>query len=450
MSHVYPRSSSGFRAIEFLGEQLRRRSSGVIALTACAVACAALGLMSARVGVWAIAGAVLVLMIGLAAVDLSLIPVLAVPATLVQLRAGGVLAWSDVVLAAASVVALLMLRGRGGLTLQPLIWSGLAYLVVIMPTLILDRFAADYIEWAHEVFLVIGSLLVGFVIAREGRAPAAFGLYVFCCATIGAVAGVVAIVTHFEAVYLPGLHKNTIGGMLAAALVIAYARPAWLRFRPWFANLMMLFCVVGLLASQSRQGLIGGLVGVFIVSMRSPIIGRWGRRAIWVAGIPVVVLVWQQVSAQLSSGNQFNSAYQRLTWFAQSIQVWQKSPVFGVGLRWWYTSDYGVNFQPPNAEFEVLTCVGVVGLVAFIAMFGSASWLLVRLDPLYGTVGLAVVLDRFTQAQFDLYWVAGQASLLWIVAGACYGAMERDRALRSGRPVGVVRVLAPRRSAVAR
>jgi hypothetical protein len=50
------------------------------------------------------------------------------------------------------------------------------------------------------------------------------------------------------------------------------------------------------------------------------------------------------------------------------------------------------------------------------------------LEPVYGTVALAVVATRFTQAQFDLDWVAGQASLLWIVAGISYGVMALDRA----------------------
>ena len=34
-------------------------------------------------------------------------------------------------------------------------------------------------------------------------------------------------------------------------------------------------------------------------------------------------------------------------------------PVFGAGLRWWYTDRFPVRFQPPNAEIEVLTSAGV-------------------------------------------------------------------------------------------
>jgi hypothetical protein len=413
----------------------RRRVPAVAGVTAVAAVAVGLGLAAAGLGPWSLAGAAVILLIGLAAVDLALIPVLAMPATLATMRAGGVLSFADLVLAAASVAALIKLRGRGGVALQPLIWAGLAYLVVILPTLILNRFSANYIEWAHELFLVIGSLVVGFVIAREGRAKAAFGLYGLACSAIGVAAGVIALQSFastgaFQAVYLGDLHKNTIGGMLAAALVIAYARPRWLDWPGWFSNLVLLCSGIGVAASQSRQGMVGALVGVFIVSLRSPAIGRWARRAIWAAGVPIVFLVWQQVSSQLASGNQFNSAYQRLAWYAQSIDVWHSSPIFGVGLRWWYTSTFGVSFQPPNAELEVLTCVGVVGLLGFFAMFAGSSWVLLRIDPMYGTVGAAVVLARFTQAQFDLYWVAGQASLLWIVAGACIGAMVRDAAER--------------------
>jgi len=109
--------------------------------------------------------------------------------------------------------------------------------------------------------------------------------------------------------------------------------------------------------------------------------------------------------------------------------VWLMSPIFGVGHRWWVTGHTGFSgFQPPNAELEVLTTVGLVGLFGFLAMFASAIWMLAKMNPVYGTLGLAIVVARLVQTQFDLYWVAGQSSILWIIAGICYGVRERDRA----------------------
>jgi hypothetical protein len=233
----------------------------------------------------------------------------------------------------------------------------------------------------------------------------------------------------FEPVYLGDLHKNTTGGMLAVAAVIAAARPVWLGWSRRWAYTAVALCSIGIFAAQSRQGLVAAVVGLLIINLRPRVRGGRRGKLIWLVAVPVVIFVIGEVNTELASGNQFNSAYQRLTWFAQSVSIWEKSPVFGVGLRWWYTDRFGVNFQPPNAEFELLTTAGIVGLLGFFAMFLAAAWMLAKIDPVYGTVGLAVIATRFTQAQFDLYWVAGQASLLWIVAGICFGVLARDRAL---------------------
>lgn len=397
----------------------------------------AIGVLSAGYPDLVVPIALGVLVAGIAAVDLALLPVLAIPSTLIVARVGGILSVSDLVLAGATIVALLMLRGRGAMSIQPLLWAGGTYLALVIPTLVLNPYGANVVEWIHEIFLVLGSIIVGFIVGREGKARLALSIYAIVCSIIGILAVGVALTNGFQPVYLGDLHKNMVGGMLAAALVIAFARPLWLGWSRRWAYTAVALCGLGILASQSRQGMIGALVGVLIVSLRPRIHGGRRGKFIWFLAIPVVAFIVYQVNGQLASGNQFNSAHQRLAWFDQSIAIWQTSPVFGVGLRWWYTSRFGDGFQPPNAEFEVLTTAGIVGLVGFFAMFAAAAWMLAKLDPIYGTVGLAVIATRFAQAQFDLYWVAGQASLLWIVAGICYGVQAYDKARASdpGAPV---------------
>ncbi|MBW4031746.1 MAG: hypothetical protein HIU88_03675 [Acidobacteria bacterium] len=409
----------------------------VLGVVLVAVVGVAVGSLSAGVANLAIPVAVGVFVIGLAALDLSLLPVLAVPATLVVARVGGLLSVSDVVLFVATLFSLLLIRGRGGLLLQPLIFAGVGYLALSIPTQILNPYSSNWVEWVHELFLVLGSMVVGFVIGREGHARLALGVYLAACSGVGIAAAVIAVQSYastgaFQPAYVGDLHKNTVGGMLAVAAVIAFARPDWLGMSRRLSYAALALCGVGMLAAQSRQGLIGAMAGILIVTLRPVATGRRRGRLIWLVYIPVIIVIVSELNRQLASGNQFNSAHQRLTWFNQSVNIWATSPVFGVGMRWWYTGRFANGFQPPNAELEVLTTVGVVGLVGFLAMFVVAAWLLSRLDPVYGTVGLAVVATRFTQAQFDLYWVAGQASLLWIVAGICYGVMAHDRA-KSGR-----------------
>jgi polysaccharide biosynthesis protein PslJ len=405
----------------------------ILVLAAVLAAAAVLGVLAGVATELVVPVAAGILLIALAIADLTLIPTLAVPATLVLTRVGGALSVSDVVLALAAVVAMLLIRNRGAMTMQPMLWAGAIYLAAAIPTLVLNPYSANAIEWVHELFLVIGSMVVGFVAGREGKARLALGLYLVACCGIGIAAAIYTATAFlhsgdFAPAYLPELHKNTIGGMLAAAFVIAFARPVWLHLRRRWAYLAMALCALGLAASQSRQGLVGALIGVLFVALRPR--PQSGKRAkwVWLLSIPVAAYVITQVQSQLGSSNQFDSAHQRIAWYSDALHVWQQSPVFGVGLRWWYTDRFSVAFQPPNAELEVLSSVGVIGLIGFLLMFAVALWLLIRMNPIYGTVGAAVVLTRFTQAQFDLYWVAGQASLLWIVVGICYGVQALDRA----------------------
>lgn len=409
------------------------RTSAVAALLAVA---AALGVLSASQTSLAVIGAILLLLVGVGALDLGYLVVLAAPATLVMVRAGGFLSISDVVLAGATVVALVLARAAEMLTLQPLIWAGIVYGATLIPTLVLNQYAANTVEWAHELVLVIGSLVVGWVIGRRGQARGAIGLYVAGCAGIAIAAIIAGLLSlgstgKFGPVYLPYLHKNLIGDSIAVAIVIAYARPRWLGWG-WRLTLpLMLLFATGLAASGARQAIISAVVGLAVVNLRGRVSDMRRSRLIWVALIPAAVMVVRTVSTQLHSGNEFNSTSQRLTWFGDSIHIWQHSPLFGVGLRWWYTPRFGMSFQPPNAEFEMLTSAGIVGVAGFLTLFTVATWNLAKLDPAYGTVALAVVTVRFAQGQLDLYWVAGTSSLLWIIAGIVHGLAYRDAERRS-------------------
>ena len=104
-------------------------------------------------------------------------------------------------------------------------------------------------------------------------------------------------------------------------------------------------------------------------------------------------------------------------------------------LRYWYT-DTSAAFQPPQAEMEVLASAGVVGLIGFAAMWIGIVLVLWHVDPKYGTLALAVTLSRLVQGQFDLFWVAAQVSIPFVIAGICLGAKAwEDSRAPSLRPV---------------
>lgn len=394
---------------------------------------AALGAMSTLDARLAVVGALVLVAAGVSAWRMSVLPLLAFPGVLLILRVGGGeqsgISLSDLLLAAAVVPALLLIRPRECRALQALLWLTGVYQLVTLTTVIWNPYLANTVEWFHAALLTAGALVVGFAVGREGFARQALALYVGFCTLIGGCAVLTALARaatgDFAAVYLPFMHKNFIGCMLGFAAVVAYTRPDWLRWRPSWAHAAFAICVLGVLVAQSRQGLIGLIVGVLFVAVRSQ---RGGQVALGlVAMTPIAFLVFDRTRDQLASGDQFNSLYQRLTWYEQALQVWDTSPWLGVGLRWWYTDRFPYAFQPPNALVEVLTSTGMLGVAAFLVLFGGGVLVLLRVDPAYGTLAAAMLLTRFVQGQFDLFWVAAQVSAPFLIAGVCLGAMTRDQ-----------------------
>ena len=412
-----------------------RGAAGIAVIAAAGVLA---GFLSGRYPELAVPVAIVLLLLAIAFIDLTYVLVIGFLASVLVFVRAGPMSVADLALGLAMIVALLMIRGRGVKTLQPLLWAGAFYLALTLPQLVLNRYIENYIEWAHEVLLVIGAALVGFVIGREGKARLALSLFIVLCS----VMALFAIASNLTGGggYVGPWHKNAIGAFLMYGAIIAFANPPWMGWRPIWAYAAFGLCGLGMLSS--RQALVGTLIGVLIIGTRPRF--HNGKRSRWMPLllIPTAWFIYLAVVEQLTEDNPFNSASQRLAWYVDSVAVWLMSPIYGVGHRWWTTGHTGYGgFQPPNAELEVLTTTGILGLVGFLGMFGAAIWLLWRMDPVYGTIGLATVVARLAQGQLDLYWVAGHASLLWIVAGICYGVKERDRAegiVRTPHPVQTV------------
>lgn len=382
---------------------------------------------------YALAAAGAILVLGVLLSDLVLLPIAAFPFMLVLTRVGGGngLSVSDGVLFLATVCALLQLRTRESPELRSLLWLVVVYQAALLPTLIRNPYTANGLEWAHELVLVGGSLVVGWVVGWRGRAKIALGWYVGVSAVLGVAAAVQAPLHHFEPVYLKvpagmSFQKNALGDLLAFAMIVAYIRPVWLGWRPRWANTAIACCLAGILATQSKQAMISVAVGVAVMVIRAKILRRRARMIV-LATIPLLVIAYVVTMNQLASTNKFNAANQRLTWYGDSLHIWQMDRWFGVGLRWWYTDRFHVNFQPPNAELEMLTSAGVLGLAAFLITSLVALRILWGLDPRFGTIAFAVLAARLVQGQLDLFWVASQSSVPWLIVGAALGALSLAR-----------------------
>jgi len=260
-----------------------RSITGVVTIVATG---AAVGLVSARMPEYAIPAALVALLIAVAFIDLASVLVAAFLASFFLARVGP-MSIADLALAGATVVALIMLRRRDARSLQPLLWAGAFYLALTLPQLLLNRYAENYIEWAHEAMLVLGSMIVGFVIGREGKAPRALSLYVIACLAM-AVGAIISNIMG-DGGYVLTWHKNAVGAFLMYGSVIAFANPPWLGWRPVWAYSAFIICGVGMMSS--RQALIGTLIGVLIVGMRPR--HHNGKRSRWIllVLIPTAVFV---------------------------------------------------------------------------------------------------------------------------------------------------------------
>jgi O-antigen ligase len=252
------------------------------------------------------------------------------------------------------------------------------------------------------------------------------GIVVIAVSTVAQ--GVSALGTGFEPVYprVPfEMHKNFAGCVIGMGALIAYVHPPWMRWPRALAVATFVLCCVALLFTQSRQAIIGLAVALAVVVLRGDDT-RKRSKVIILGGIGALAFVTTLIRDQFDSGNQFNSVFQRINWLQDSMDVWLTDPIFGAGLRWWYTDRFDVRFQPPNAEIEVLTTAGVLGAVAFLALVVGSLIVLWRVQPLYGTLAFTVMLGRLVQSQFDLFWVTAQVSIPFLVAGLCLGQLVHD------------------------
>lgn len=377
--------------------------------------------------------ALAVLALGLTAVEPVAIPLAALPAVFVNTRLTDVgldVAFSDVALAAGFLPALFLAQRPFSKQLRTLLWLSAAYQTATLFTVVANPYHANWVEWFHAWLLVSGSLVVGWAVGRRGYARAGLTLLLLAAVLLAVVTIAQALpkfaTGDLDPVYVTWpypMHKNFVGPALAFAALVAYVRPDWMGWNRTRALSAFWICALGVLVTQSRQAFAMLGVGLFFVV----VVGhRYHSRSklIILAAAPALGLAALSVKDQYESGNKFNSVFQRLTWVHQSMQVWAHDRLLGVGLRWWYTDRFPERFQPPNAELELLTTAGVVGLIGFLVLMIGMLVVLWRTDLHITMVGLAVLVALLVEAQMDLFWVS-RLSIPFVIIGLSLGAEAR-------------------------
>ncbi|NYF99042.1 O-antigen ligase family protein [Janibacter cremeus] len=410
----------------------RAHAPTVAGLLVAAMLAAAIGWVAPGRPAIALACAVAVLLLGVAALQNALVPLLVLPLLYVVARAGyGAtdLSVSDAALVIGTATALVFARRPFSREMRNLLWLTAVYQAATLFTVVFNPYVANLLDWVHSWVLVAGALLVGWAVGREGRGST--GLQLMLAAAVVLATWVIGVGLlqvlrgDFQPVYLPHeMHKNFLGTILGTTALIAYIRPSWLEVGPRTAMVIFWWLVIGIGFTQSRQAITALGVTLIVLVLRTRTDRRRSRAAL-LAVVPAIAIVLTLVRDQLSSGNIHNSAFQRLEWFEDAIEIWQTQPLVGVGLRWWYTDRFPGGFQPPNAEIEVLTSAGIIGLIGFLVLMVGSIVVLWRMPPTYGMLAVLAVLSRFVQGQLDLFWVAAQTSVPFVIAGICLGACAK-------------------------
>ncbi|QMU97400.1 O-antigen ligase family protein [Microbacterium esteraromaticum] len=380
----------------------------------------------------AIALAVIVIGVVLTPRHPMVLPLLAVPGAFVTARiglGGTDLTVSDLAIALGFATVVLLSRRDFSPTMRAMLWLNGVYQFATLFTVIVNPYPQNTVEWFHAWLLISGALVLGWGIGRAGLLRAALLLMVGAVAVIAlgtiATAVVVYVTEGFQAIYPRwpwSMHKNFAGFALATGVLIVFIRPPAAGLTRRVTLPAMWLFLIALAITQSRQAVIGLIIALLLYTLRQ---GAGHHKAlVALLAIPGAVLIVQSVIEQVESQNRFNSTYQRLEWFREVYALWKHSPIFGHGLRYWYVHPTA-NFQPPQAELEVLASTGLVGLVAFAVMWMGIAvvmWKFWTAHPAFGALAFAAVVSRIVAAQFDLFWVASQVSVPFLIAGVCLGA----------------------------
>lgn len=385
----------------------------------------------------AVSGAVLVMVLAL--LNPVTLPLLAMPLIVVVQRVagGGVdLPIADVAVGLAFWPAVLLSPRPFSPELRRLLWLNAIFQAATLFTVIANPFLANTIDWFHNWLLVGGALVVGWAVGRGGAARLGMWLF-FTAVAILAVLGLVEaglryVRGDFQPLYpswpFP-MHKNYFGSLMSFAALVLYARPSWIGMPRWLSYAAFWLCAGAMGVSQSRQAIVALAVGLFIIAFR----GQGERRRGWLGaflGVPALAIVASLVRDQVAEDNEHNSFYQRLEWYGQSLENWQTSPLFGLGLRYW-TEGRGLhNFHPPQVFLEVLATTGVVGLTGFVVMMAGMVLALWRLPGVTGNLALALLAARLVQGQLDIFWLSPTTSIPFLLIGVLLGVIEYQRRRR--------------------
>ncbi len=375
--------------------------------------------------------------IGLYACAPSVLVAIALPASflVVHIGGGGVgnnFSIADAVLFIASLCALPLMYWGGAVNLKRWMVLVAVYQATTLLSVVNSPNRYDAVEWFHQILMLAGAAIVGWVTAERNRVRMAFRGYVLIAAALSVWAIGLWIARGLHTIAsLPYLQKNLLGVLFVIAVLAVHLAPSWVEFPNRWIRVLKYVCITGVISTGSRQAMFGLVVAVVIVTIRDRRLldrrERDGKSMLMLLALVLItVIAYASVSDQISSHSNTNSLAVRVASYTQTLQIWHTSPIFGVGERFWYTGHFPGSFQPPNAEIGMLATGGVIGTVGFLLLIVGSLRMLWRLPNAMGSFALAVMVAHVVEGQFDNFWVTATGSVPWIILGMAL-AVSRQR-----------------------
>jgi O-antigen ligase len=144
----------------------------------------------------------------------------------------------------------------------------------------------------------------------------------------------------------------------------------------------------------------------------------------------------KRYATDLNPDSKFGSAASRIVSIEYAYGVFKSSPILGVGVG------LRKQYDATNVAMSTLAETGILGLIAFAAIFGTLFWMawqaqrrIERDDPTFSlfAVGVALVSGKLLHGCVDHYWSRGIIPA-WAGAGLVVYAYNYARRLPVRRP----------------
>jgi hypothetical protein len=317
--------------------------------------------------------------------------------------------------------------------LGPLTVPVTLYLVVLAWTSLRSGPEQEDIKALIQTFVTCGvtvAVFANMVPNAESMVRSLIWLPIFCLPI-----AVFAVTTGSSFAF--GLHKNSIGGSLAAGIIIlanlwhSQVDVFGKRYLVW----LLLVLGGGLLMSLSRGAWLGTIVGLTVSGL------LWGRvtlvfRTLMLA-VPILLVLWLLLP---SEKQEYATGFQADRWNIKMRIITQenlqeiitKEPLFGVGI--------GLRKQIDATNFVLVTLAesGAIGLVAFVCVFGTivrVGFTVCRSDSnksliLCGSLAVGLLSCKVGHGMVDHFWGRGSGTVVWASIGILMAAEQKVVARR--------------------